>query len=171
LPRNYNAPITDFKNWPRLVQIAWILYDQDGNRISNATHIVKPNGFTIPAAASGLHGITTERANNEGADLVFVLNEFTKQIEQCHSLVAHNISFDEKIVGAEFLRNNMQNVIQTKKRICTMHGSKHYCAIKGPYGIKFPQLAELHYKLFNCNFERAMTRAPILAQLQNVFGS
>jgi DNA polymerase-3 subunit epsilon len=86
---------------------------------------------------------------------VFVLNEFTKQIEQCHSLIAHNISFDEKIIGAEFLRNKMQNVIPTKKRICTMQGSKHYCAIKGPYGIKFPRLAELHYKLFNCNFDEA----------------
>ena len=27
LPKNYNAPITDTDNWPRLVQLAWQLHD------------------------------------------------------------------------------------------------------------------------------------------------
>jgi len=27
LPRNYKAPATDLANWPRLVQIAWLLAD------------------------------------------------------------------------------------------------------------------------------------------------
>ena len=27
LPRNWRAPVTDFANWPRAVQIAWALYD------------------------------------------------------------------------------------------------------------------------------------------------
>ncbi len=30
LPKNWNAPITDTKNWPRLVQIAWIITDYAG---------------------------------------------------------------------------------------------------------------------------------------------
>jgi DNA polymerase-3 subunit alpha len=27
LPKNYNAPLTDSDNWPRLVQLAWQLHD------------------------------------------------------------------------------------------------------------------------------------------------
>ena len=27
LPRNWKAPVTDLNNWPRMVQIAWILSD------------------------------------------------------------------------------------------------------------------------------------------------
>ena len=27
LPKEYDAPYTDIDNWPRLVQLAWIVYD------------------------------------------------------------------------------------------------------------------------------------------------
>ncbi len=36
LPRNYRAPVTDLNNWPRMIQIAWILSDNQGNRIDSA---------------------------------------------------------------------------------------------------------------------------------------
>ncbi len=100
LPRNWKAPITDLANWPRLVQIAWILYDNSGNEIERNYHIIKPNGFTIPYKASSIHGISTKRALSEGVDLIDVLEEFDRQIAKPSILVAHNMSFDEKIVGA-----------------------------------------------------------------------
>lgn len=58
--RNYKAPSTDTRNWPRLVQIAWILTDEEGNRTHEGNLIVKPDGFTIPADAVRVHGITTQ---------------------------------------------------------------------------------------------------------------
>jgi len=69
------------------------------------------------------------------------------------------MSFDEKIVGAEFLRNGMQNSIQTKNKICTMERTTNFCAIDGPYGYKWPKLSELHYKLFGIGFEEAHNAA------------
>ncbi len=48
LPRDYSAPITDFDNWPRLVQLAWQLHDHTGKLMSSGNYIVKPEGFTIP---------------------------------------------------------------------------------------------------------------------------
>ena len=33
LPKNFNAPISDFGNWPRCVQIAWQLHNYDGSLI------------------------------------------------------------------------------------------------------------------------------------------
>lgn len=48
LPRNWNAPLTDFDNWPRVVQLAWQIHDADGVLIEVANHIIKPEGFTIP---------------------------------------------------------------------------------------------------------------------------
>ncbi|KAF0237889.1 MAG: DNA polymerase III subunit [Prolixibacteraceae bacterium] len=33
LPKNWKAPVTDLNNWPRLVQLAYLLYDSDGNQI------------------------------------------------------------------------------------------------------------------------------------------
>jgi DNA polymerase III epsilon subunit-like protein len=155
LPKNWKAPITDLNNWPRLVQLACLLYDDNGNKIAGENFIVKPNGFTIPDDVAKIHRITTEKAIREGQELTAVLGQFNSLIEEATHLVAHNMSFDEKIVGAEFLRLGMSNPVPAKKRICTMEKATHFCAIHGPYGYKWPKLSELHYKLFQTGFDEA----------------
>jgi DNA polymerase-3 subunit epsilon len=155
LPKNWRAPVTDFANWPRLVQLAYLLYDSNEQLIHARNYIVRPDGFQIPADASRIHGITNERAIGEGLPIDAVLKDFHDMINNSNYLVAHNMSFDEKIVGSEFLRNNMQNVIPTKQKICTMELSTEFCAIPGPYGNKWPKLTELHHKLFSEEFEGA----------------
>jgi DNA polymerase III subunit epsilon len=159
LPRNWKAPVSDLSNWPRLVQLAWLHYDKDGNKIGGNNFIIKPEGFIIPSDASRIHGISHDRAISEGVGLEGVLNDFQNLISQSNYLVAHNMSFDEKIVGAEFLRKDMANSIVTKNRICTMKESTNYCKLDGPYGYKWPKLSELHYKLFGTGFEEAHNAA------------
>lgn len=159
LPKNWKAPVTDINNWPRLVQLAYLLYDNFGNKISEGDFIIKPNGFTIPIEASRIHGITNERAEKEGDDLSDVLMHFSSLTTQANFLVAHNIAFDEKIVGAEFIRNGMYNIISSMSKICTMEKTTNFCAIEGPYGYKWPKLSELHYKLFKYEFEEAHNAA------------
>ena len=159
LPRNWKAPVTDLSNWPRLVQLAYLYYDRNGNKISGGDFIIKPEGFTIPAETSRIHGITTERASSEGESLMIVLKTFQSLVSQAEFLVAHNMSFDEKIVGAEFLRIGMQNTIPSKRKICTMESTTTFCAIDGPYGYKWPKLSELHYKLFKTGIDEAHNAA------------
>ncbi len=159
LPKNYKAPVTDLNNWPRLVQLAYLFYDKNGNKISGGDHIIKPDGFTIPVEASRIHGISNEKAKQEGKDLKSVLSDFLSLIDQTEYLVAHNMSFDEKIVGAEFLRNGMTDVVGTKRKICTMQSSTNFCKIDGAYGYKWPKLSELHYKLFRTDFQEAHNAA------------
>lgn len=62
LPKNWKAPITDLNNWPRLVQLAFLIFDKNGNKISSGDFIIRPDGFIIPSDASAIHGISTERA-------------------------------------------------------------------------------------------------------------
>ena len=155
LPKNWKAPVSDLDNWPRLVQIAWILCDKDGNKIKSKDYIIKPEGFEIPIESSNVHRISTEKAINEGLWLEMVLAEFNTLIEQAETIVAHNISFDEKIIVAEFLRKKMQTDFEKKKKLCTMQSSTDYCKIPGPYGYKWPKLSELHMKLFWEDFEEA----------------
>lgn len=159
LPRNWKAPVSDLSNWPRLVQLAWLYYDKDGNKLDGNNFIIKPDGYTIPSDASRIHGISNERALSEGVALQVVLNDFQNLISQSSYLVAHNMSFDEKILGAEFLRSSMANSIAAKNRICTMEKSTNYCKLDGPYGYKWPKLSELHYKLFGTGFEEAHNAA------------
>lgn len=159
LPINWKAPVSDLNNWPRLVQLAFLFYDKNGNKISSGDFIVKPEGFTIPTDASRIHGISTERAIREGESLKTVLQKFQTLINQAEVLVAHNMSFDEKIVGAEFLRIGMHNSITAKNKICTMQSTTNFCALNGPYGYKWPKLSELHYKLFRTGFDEAHNAA------------
>ena len=155
IPRNYDAPASDLRNWPRLVQLAWVLTDAQANEISAAEYIVKPEGFVIPKDAAKIHGITTERAQSIGVGLQSVLAEIVASIQKASVLVAHNMRFDEKILGAELMRSGHPDLVGSKNRTCTMHSATNFCRLPGPYGYKWPTLQELHLKLFNETFTGA----------------
>jgi len=157
LPKDWNAPVEKVENWPRLVQLAWLLYDEDENMIDKKEYIIKPEGFTIPSEAASVHGITTEIARKKGGNLREILCEFADAITGSEYLVAHNMNFDEKIVGAEFLRGGIANVLFEKERLCTLLSSIDFCRIpsQNGAGCKWPRLSELHIKLFGKDFEDA----------------
>jgi len=155
LPKRYWAPLDDLDNWPRLVQLAWLLTDETGREIKSISKIIKPNGFIIPAEAAAVHGISTERAHEEGVSLNPVLKEFVSAVDEAKILVAHNIQFDEKIMGAELLRNKHEHKLFERPKICTMQSSTNYCAIPSEYGYKWPKLVELHNCLFGEEFKDA----------------
>ena len=155
LPRSWNAPLRDLDNWPRMVQLAWLLCDEAGNELAHASRIIRPEGYLIPLDASRVHGITTERALAEGMPLADVLDEALPQLEKAAMAVAHNISFDEKILGAECLRLSRPFPFEKKPMRCTMKESTDFCKLPGMYGYKFPNLTELHRKLFKKSFDDA----------------
>jgi DNA polymerase III epsilon subunit-like protein len=159
LPKRWKAPVTDLGNWPRLVQLAFLVFDDSGKKAGAGDFIIKPDGFSIPEEAARVHGITTARALREGEDLLFVLQKFDLLVREASCLVAHNMSFDEKIVGAEFLRNSMPDALSGKRKICTMERTTDFCAIRSPYGYKWPKLSELYYRLFGTYFEEAHNAA------------
>ncbi|MDR9415319.1 MAG: DNA polymerase III subunit alpha [Gracilimonas sp.] len=157
LPQDFSAPITELDNWPRLVQLAWQLHDETGKLINSGNHIVKPEGFTIPFNSEKIHGISTERAKKEGVELEFVLREFSKDINKAHFLIGHNVSFDEKIMGAEYLRKKIPSAIMDKAKIDTKIDGTNVAKIEGGRGgnYKWPSLGELHHALFDEGFEDA----------------
>ena len=112
LPEDFSAPITDFDNWPRIVQIAWKVYDISGKELSSHNRIIKPDGFTIPQESIRVHRITNERANKEGISLQVALDEFVASIQSSKFLIAHNISVDDKVTACEFLRLGMKNYMR-----------------------------------------------------------
>lgn len=155
LPKSWKAPIEELANWPRLVQLAWLFMDENGKEIAGKNQIIKPEGFVIPEVASNVHGISTERAMSEGIPLIEALGDFAQVLEDTKLIVAHNISFDEKIMGAEFLRKEIASELFNRAKICTMHKSTDFCKIEGPYGYKWPKLMELHHRLFDEGFDGA----------------
>lgn len=156
LPNDYNASPNQLDNWPRIVQIAWLLHDFEGNEMSKNEFIITPDGFSIPRSASDIHGITTEYASEAGRNLKDVLLIFEEHCKKATYLIAHNISFDSKVLGSEFIRILSRNPVQNIPLLCTMKSSTQYCKIERRYGgLKWPTLSELHLKLFGHDFDKA----------------
>ncbi len=73
LPKNWNAPVSDSDNWPRCIQLAWQLHDDNGKLINNKSFLIKPVDYDIPYESEKVHGISTELAKQDGVDLSDVI--------------------------------------------------------------------------------------------------
>lgn len=153
--KDFNAPVYNVDNWPRVTQLAWQLYDKDQNLISEGMDLIKPDGWEIPKEKFFIdNNMSTERCEQYGKPLIEVLNKFLIDLEKADYLIAHNIKFDVNVLGAEFIRTDLKPRKQLVK-VCTMLESTDYCKIKGYRGYKWPTLTELHVKLFGKLFEGA----------------
>jgi DNA polymerase III epsilon subunit-like protein len=157
LPANWKAPVTDTNNWPRVTQLAWQVYDQDGNLLSERCDLIKPDGWVIPDEEFFReNNMSTERCEREGVPLAEILKDFVQQVDAADYLVAHNMAFDEKVIGCEMVRMDSK-FREEPKKICTMQESTDYCRMQpfkwGKY--KWPSLLELHKKLFDEGFDGA----------------
>jgi DNA polymerase III subunit alpha len=161
-PKDWNAPITDLDNWPRVVQLAWQIHDENGELVEVQDHIIYPDGFDIPFNATKVHGISTERAKNEGRSLADVLTDFEEALEKCEYLVGHNVNFDLNVTGCEYYRVTGENPLDAKKSLdsCTETTAK-LCELPGGRGgrYKLPKLEELHRHLFGEGFAEAHNAA------------
>ena len=86
-----------------------------------------------------------------------MLNFFIDDLSKADYIIGHNISFDNSIVGCEFLRNNIANLLIDKISIDTKNESTNFCQLPGGRGgkYKWPNLSELYQKLFNDSFSEA----------------
>ena len=146
-------------NNPYIVQLSWLVFDTIKNKLDGTyDYIVKlPNGVTIPKEASDIHKITNEIMKEKGHDIGCVLGKFYNDLIKCNMLIAHNITFDKKMLSIEFYRNGYgKHFIKNKyNEYCTMTMGTPICNItmiskwNGKPFVRFCKLIELHEKLFN----------------------
>ena len=172
LPKNDNAPLTDFDNWPRMVQLAWQIHDEKGRFVENHNYLVQPDGFVIPIDAKVVHGISTEQAMKYGKPLNEVLDMFMISAAKAKYLVGHNINFDLNVLGCEFLRCGRENPLRRWQIIdtCT-EKTAEFCQFPGGKGGKFklPRLGEFHHLLFGEDFDSAHNASADVEATARVF--
>jgi len=94
----WNEPSEDPRQ-PHIVELAAILIDDKTREEKGLVHyIVRPDGWTIPAEVAAIHGITQERAMDEGIPEWKVIREFHELNQQADLRVAHNGQFDDRIM-------------------------------------------------------------------------
>jgi DNA polymerase III subunit epsilon len=148
LPASFNAPASDVHKWPRVVQLAWEAFGVCGRRALAQSDIIRPDGFTIPRDAERVHGISTDVAQKRGVPIAHALDAFRRPLDGASLVVAHNFSFDARVLAAEFHRLKGGDPFEGKACLCTMQTATTYCALPGRYGFKWPKLDELHQRLF-----------------------
>lgn len=107
---------------PRIVSIAWMVADEPDLPRAFRRRVVPPDGFSIPARAAAVHGITTERALAEGQPIGDVLADFAADLRALRprAVVAHNARYDLPVVAAEFRRLGAGDPCRDLSVLCTV---------------------------------------------------
>jgi DNA polymerase III epsilon subunit-like protein len=156
LPTERNPLITETEKFPYIVQLSYILYDDQTNHIINIQDdIIKlPENVVLPEESVKIHGITREKSNKKGIPISDALDKFNELIKESDIIVGHNTSFDRRLIMVECIRNDKPMFFDKKNEFCTMFRSINLCAIEkvnpktGEKYFKYPNLSELHEKLF-----------------------
>lgn len=158
LPKNYAGRVEDLDNWPRIIQLAYSVYDRSGKEMKRFCKLIKPEGWTMPTGSFHVNnGFSQEKSEAEGIPIKEALDEFVKDRINSSFSVAHNMSFDSKVIRSEMIRAGINQEF-TSKKICTMKSTISFCNLPNTRtgrGKKFPSLTELHNKLFSCSFSGA----------------
>jgi DNA polymerase-3 subunit epsilon len=95
----------------RIVTAALVRRDESGTHIR--TWLIDP-GVEIPAAASAIHGITTEQARTHGAPPAVALEEIATELAAAFAagvpVVAFNACYDLSILDAELSRHGLATI-------------------------------------------------------------
>jgi DNA polymerase III epsilon subunit-like protein len=153
--RDISAPNQE-GNWPDIVSVAWSLYEPNGTFVKSQYSIVKPDGWTIPADSTKIHGITTEKALEEGRPLRDVLDELKEDLGKSEVIIAHHLEFDKNVLFNAFKWRLNYNPwhLWPEKEICTMLKSTDELKLppkypKRSHPYKPPNLTELYRATFN----------------------
>lgn len=157
LPKSDTASYNDIDNWPRLVQLAWIICDENKKIISSGDFLIKPCGYIIPKSSSDIHGIYHDMALAKGDLIENVLAKFLSELENVDAIVGHNIDFDVNVVSCEMYRLSLPtSLISELTKIDTMIEGTEVCGFRNNhYDYRYPKLTELYSKLFSKTLENA----------------
>lgn len=143
---------TDYNEYPHVVQLAWLW------RGNLRSFIIRPDDWEIPAEATEIHGISTERAKAEGVGFVEAVTLFLHECEEAGLICGHNIHFDTSVIKANILRElgpefyraeGVEEILYKGKRIDTMRPAMKWVDARTQAGrLKFPNLSELYSRCF-----------------------
>ena len=145
--------------WPRIVQLSYILYNTETMKIEEITVInqdivkLKSHQYPIPAEAVAIHKITDAISREKGLPIETIINDFIDVYNKSTLIVGHNVQFDINVVCAELsliihnpdptyaiLHKNLKEKCipvyrkllsdyRSEHKFCTMIQSKDFCRL------------------------------------------
>jgi DNA polymerase-3 subunit epsilon len=147
LPKNWKLPYYAEDNWPYSVQVGWVIYTKDGNKVKEQNFYINNSDFEISKSATKVHGLTKHFLKENGTDRLHVMRSLAVDIKEYNPLVVgHFMEFDFHMLAVDFYRSGIENPVKRDATFCTMIGSKHL--VKNP-AITYFRLGQLYETLFD----------------------
>lgn len=140
IPRGLNVrqlTTQQLKELPYIIQISWAIYNVVSNRVESTynAYIDIPEEVPIIDRITEITGITRATLHAHGRDIVPVLEDFYKAYINCDMVIAHNIEFDQKLIGIEVERNTHRLIksptavesIYSIRYLFTQHFNEKHC--------------------------------------------
>lgn len=145
---------SDHPGQPRIIQLAALLTDAEGNKLSALDTLIKPDGWRVPAEITELTGLTTERCERGGIPMNRALAVLIDMWRIAKLKVAHNQAFDNRMVRIEIKRSDLPwatdalaDEWKVAPRFCTQVKARPICNLpmpSGKKGSKPPKLTEAY---------------------------
>lgn len=161
----------DAEGQPRLASLAVILLDDTLSEIeSGREYLIRPEGWTLPAEATKINGLTIKRLEAEGRPIGEILDLYRELIvEGGYVIVAFNAQYDAKIMRGELRRAGLPDLFEQTRNICVMRAATDI--VKAPKasgkGYKFPKLGEAcaHFGIAQTEQHTAIADARAAAEI------
>jgi DNA polymerase-3 subunit epsilon len=153
-----NTPTNRTDSWPYIVQLSWVIYNDETKHVEEEKDYIISLGTHIPISpeSTSIHGITGELSRARGVSIDVALFDFKMAANRCGRMVAHNIEFDKNMLIVEFYRARIFNSVFPPSEYCTMKNGTSLCKLvkvwnDGKTSLKFPKLVELYHELFGAD--------------------
>ena len=155
---------SDSEGQPHLTQLAAIVANAETKEILASIDLtIRPEGWVIPEALVELNGLTAEYCAAVGVSEKLAIDLFADLIGDVDLIVAHNSSFDQRIMRIAMKRYGYSDADLIEwavkdKHFCTMRESKEIVgAITDKGNLKNPNLSEAYQYFYGEGFEGAHT--------------
>ena len=151
---DWNVP-SDDECQPHIVELAALLVDPKSmNSLASLGVIVRPDGWVIPDETIEVHGISNEKAAEEGISEKDALEMFLALYSKSSIRVAHNTTFDNRIIRIA-LKRHLPDAVSDEQ---WKDKSSYHCTMidhSKTHGGKWPKLQEAYKFHFGVDFEDA----------------
>lgn len=128
----------------RIVQIGYIISDDNNNIIKENSMIIKPDNFEVKN--EHVHHISQKIAEEQGQSMITVFETLKQDFKECDTIISHNLNFDYNVLMSEIIRYDEKELYQIlfdMKKFCTMLEGQKRLKIN-----KWPKLTHLVEQFF-----------------------
>ncbi|MFD0750187.1 exonuclease domain-containing protein [Mucilaginibacter calamicampi] len=151
LPGNWTLPYSTDDNWPHIVQIAWLIYDEHRNLVKEQNRYISADGVIITDAAIATHGITPDFLLSHGEPLDKVMEMLANDLVEFEpTIIGHFMQLDYYLMGAAFYRSGVFNPLSKLPVFCTMVATTQL--LRSP-STRQLRLGDLYYMLFKADLQ------------------